>query len=1204
MRARLFIILTMISGALSAETMMPDWSGVHAEKILKRNRFVLKVGSQTIGSLACGDAGVMAGTDIQAGKASLVIDAPRPASDVSNYGLIYRSANILPSEYVPSREYELALEIKGNPGSNVKLFFEGSTRSGKHYWKVKNYILDGSRQELKSQQSLPPDLRNLHLRLDIKTPGKYEIYGGAFKQVKAKKFDSTRNYILNGGAEYGWYNTGSADMKLFMLSAAKEHLSWNGEKSYTRDSKLNIDENEFVSGSSSFKFETPEGGISRFHFNPVPTVPGERAYFSVWLKAAEPNTKVNLSLFLISGTAYGKKVRLGTEWQRYELDVPSWGGSAPGVSMFSDPLNGGGAVYNLVTPRVEPVENKTIWIDNAFYTLGGKGHYQESATFTLRGSLDKPRAYYVNGESPRAKLKIRNTGGKESRLEISWQVKDYFGRTILKGKPETLLLKNHVSLEKDYRFSPPAALRGPANWNFDIKNPSTGKTVPYNFYLGFLEKTGPQSRRSGLNFHTEQNIDTLIPMFRDFRLGSVRLWTHYKEARDEFRGYLNVPGFHKAGFFVMMCLHEIGCQGDPSLMVPRDLSRFQARLAAEAAKVKGMVDVYEILNEPNIWAGRKPNPAPDRYNQMSVDENIRINKAVKAVLAKVDPKAKLGGPATCHTDVAWTSNVLAGSADTLDVITEHPYRECPELPDYEADLKGLKTVLARYPKSMPIYASENGSCIPFILPDNLLTDTIRKATARDIRAMLIAFANGVEQYYQFAMNAWDAGTLWSVVQQGNPENDFLPRPAPYLFASKTVIDQVGDAKPLERIKLGLNYRCYLFEDGAERVAVLWKWNGESDTLRMREADAREIKAFDIVGTALDPGKIALNESPVYLRTSMSKDELKNAILSGNLNDTAPTVDVRLLVAGRRRFALVLKNRGGNPVSGRLAILTPGIVSGRQTVDFTDIPGESERRIEFTTAKELSISPIPIKARIETAGQKTSVEFNLQAIMPAYADKRLNLDGSLVGWPATKPILLDETNLIRLPSWSQSDTTPKAELHFAWNEDELYLAVKVFKPRNCETQKGISALYDGDGIQFAFDPLNNATPEMRAYQDDDYEYSIGAVKGRLGVFRHHVASIIHDGLEKKKGVIDENEIRRAMRVTSEYTMYQLAFPRQSLSPFRLAEGNSMRINLLINVNNGKSRIGYLEMTPGIGKTKMPGKFIDMVLLKADSNKERE
>ncbi len=631
-------------------------------------------------------------------------------------------------------------------------------------------------------------------------------------------------------------------------------------------------------------------------------------------------------------------------------------------------------------------------------------------------------------------------------------------------------------------------------------------------------------------------------------------------------------------------------------MIPKDLSGFQKKLAEDAGKVKGMVDVYEILNEPNIWAGRKANPDPAKYNQMSVDDNIRINKAVKEVLAKVDPNAKVGGPATCHTDIAWTSNVLAGSAGVMDVVTEHPYRENPELPDYETDIKALQKVLARYPKKMPIYASENGSCIPFILPDNEINDTIRKATARDIRVMLIAFANGVEQYYQYAMNAWDAGTLWSVVQQGNPENNFMPRPAPYLYASKTVIDQVGKAKPLGRIKLGLHYRCYLFDDGSERVAVLWKWNGKADLLNLNNTDAEKIQTFNIVGSPIDSSKITLNDSPVYLRTKLSGIELKKAILTGKLSNNEQNINVQSVVTGRNSFALVIKNQSGSPVSGRVAILTPGIVAGSSTVDFKEIPGESEKQIGFSTTKELSTGSLPVKARVEFAGNKKEIEFNLRAIIPAYAAKELKLDGNLSSWPAMKPIVLDQKNLVKRSSWGKGDTAPKAELYFAWNEDDLYLAVKVFKSKNNEAPTGIAALYSGDGIQFAFDPLNNAAKDQLRYQDDDYEYSIGAVKGKLCVFREHVASVIYDGLEKKKGIIDENEVRRAIYVTPEYTLYQLAFPRQSVSPFRLAAGNSMRLNVLININNGKSRIGYLELTPGIGKTKMPGQFIDMVLLK--------
>lgn len=39
---------------------------------------------------------------------------------------------------------------------------------------------------------------------------------------------------------------------------------------------------------------------------------------------------------------------------------------------------------------------------------------------------------------------------------------------------------------------------------------------------------------------------------------------------------------------------------------------------------------------------------------------------------------------------------------------------------------------------------------------------------------------------------------------------------------------------------------------------------------------------------------------------------------------------------------------------------------------------------------------------------------------------------------------------------------------------------------------------------------------------------------------------------------------------------------------------MRWSLLVNPNNGRGRMGWLELSPGIGGRKDPAQFLDLVL----------
>ena len=73
------------------------------------------------------------------------------------------------------------------------------------------------------------------------------------------------------------------------------------------------------------------------------------------------------------------------------------------------------------------------------------------------------------------------------------------------------------------------------------------------------------------------------------------------------------------------------------------------------------------------------------------------------------------------------------------------------------------------------------------------------------------------------------------------------------------------------------------------------------------------------------------------------------------------------------------------------------------------------------------------------------------------------------------------------------------------------------------------------------------------------------------------------------------MQSAVRHYPDRTVYEIAFMPRAVSPFKLRAGASMRWNALVNLNNGKGRIGYLELTDGIGWKKCPGRFLDLVLL---------
>ena len=743
------------------------------------------------------------------------------------------------------------------------------------------------------------------------------------------------------------------------------------------------------------------------------------------------------------------------------------------------------------------------------------------------------------------------------------------------------------AVEKSFTLTPPETFRGPLTWRFTVDK------VAHNFYAGAVGPSAAQAEWLGMNYDSRQNAETAIRLLKDFRFGGVRLWAAHREL--PYQGFRDVPIFKKNGFYVMLCLSLGGVA--PSYLVPLDFTAWQANLSREAGKVKGLVDCYEVLNETNIWRGRTPLTEPDKYEEMTPAANTRVIKAAAEALRKADPATKIGGPASCHTDINWTASLLKlGVAPYLDIITEHPYRELPELPDYEEDIHSLRAVLDRYREGFPLIASEAGERGICIFADEEIPQFERERTAYNLRMMLIALANGYRQYHHFNIDLSSGGTSWGVTLTGNPENGTLPRPAPVLYALRNAADRLGgNVTPAGRVRLGSSYRCYLFDRGDRRVAALWKWNGKPTVFRLPKGVRAE--AFDVMGNPLDLDSLTLSGQPIWLESGLPAKEFAGVLEQARLEDGVGFPDARLVVTGAREFGIELANSGRTPMSGEIRILTPNVARTEKAA-FAAIPGEGRQTVRFEAVEPIRPADRQVEVAVSVSGkEERKLTFNLRSILVPRAKKPLKIDGNLSDWPADSEFArLDAKNAVGTGKGdAQVLKRTNADLRLAWDDDFLYLAATTDKPECVANTISPSRLWSGDGLQIAFDPLRNATPELAGYQDDDYEFSAGLFEGKPVVYMHNAATARHDSVDKPLGIAPS--VRCAIRTEGGKTVYELAFPRLLVSPFRLRPDSAMRFNIIVNVNDGKERVGWLELTPGIGQQpKRPGLFTDLVLLK--------
>jgi hypothetical protein len=246
-----------------------------------------------------------------------------------------------------------------------------------------------------------------------------------------------------------------------------------------------------------------------------------------------------------------------------------------------------------------------------------------------------------------------------------------------------------------------------------------------------------------------------------------------------------------------------------------------ARWAAAAAKhFAGRGVIWEMFNEPNAPVFWPPEP--------KVDEYIALASEVGRAFRAAAPNERLIGPATLGFELGFLESCFrAGLLNSWSGVSVHPYRQTnPE--SAASDYAGLREMIERFrngsrsDRPIPVIAGEWGYSSVW------RGMTEEKQAIMLARQLLTNVANGIPLsiWYDWRDDGQDPVSVEHhfglVRNKYQTERTQVYEPKPAYFAARTLNNQLGDFRFLERLVVGSadDYILVFGKDGDRRI-VAW-----------------------------------------------------------------------------------------------------------------------------------------------------------------------------------------------------------------------------------------------------------------------------------------------------------------------------------------------------------------------------------------------
>ncbi len=734
------------------------------------------------------------------------------------------------------RVYEARLWLRGRPGQSVSVSLR---RSGAPYTEYASQTI-ALAAEWKEVDVLAPASDDAEAFLMIRSvePETFWVDDAALVDVTDAASQSAPiigNQLSNGSFEtarlpFGW------------------SARFEGDQGFQpRDPRPKLDATTAAVGKQSLRLDIPAGANVAVD-SPIAQPNYARPHTaSVWLKAARPNTPVQLHL---ENTELYADVQAGTQWQRFTLS-----GTLPFRRWTQ---------LRISVP--DQATATTLWIDGASLEEGAPSSttYAPSAPVEMTLDLDAPGHVVFDKAEAQVLVSVAQPGAREGvrNVRLARSIEDLNGHVVSLPSlalpaasfplPKMENRRGMWKLRAQVLAGDGKALSSPVELIW-ARLPRPKVLAPEKSYFGMHVPLSERYVRIGLALGVRWTRLHDTSMVGKWAVVEPQPGTYkfFDEGVDiARRNGMQVLGMMDGAPRWASTTPREGYWGIWHIPdAPGALDAWSRYCSAVAGHFKGRIDTWEVWNEPwGNWflaAGGKP--------ELYAELMARAHRALKAA----NPNGTLIGVDTyAGSDAAWTAPVLAkAGTSAFEAMSFHEYNDALFGSPNSIPMQRARTfneLMAQNGGAKPLWNTEGGV---FALGSWYAPITGGMAPSAQgaymVRYDVAMMGAGVQKFFLYAMHTDTpmGGTETRVTEVGDAIKPILGARA--VLAS--LVD--GTGRPT-RDEPTPGVDRYTFANG---VQVLWSYDGQNHILNV----PNRMQALDLWGNPVAARSLSIGIEPLY-----------------------------------------------------------------------------------------------------------------------------------------------------------------------------------------------------------------------------------------------------------------------------------------------------------------------------------------------------